>query len=100
VVQRTYGSNFQFRAISWAWIPKFRENKSPFAFWQEQSTYRIIYAVDKRNAVVNVFPIYDGARAAFRKSETRLYRTIVVARCSNENVTVIAAKADELPNDG
>src|SRR5712664_4034353 len=43
-------------------------------FGQKPSTYRIIYAVDKRNDVVNVLHIRHGARAALStKEERRLY---------------------------
>jgi len=38
-----------------------------FLFGKKQSTYRIIYAVDKRNAAVNVLHIRHGARAPFSK---------------------------------
>jgi len=40
-------------------------------FGKRPSTYRIIYAVDKRNDVVNVLPIRHGARAALSTKEKR-----------------------------
>src|SRR6266478_955827 len=40
-------------------------------FGQKPSTYRIIYAVDKRNDVVNVLHIRHGARAALSTKEKR-----------------------------
>jgi toxin ParE1/3/4 len=39
-------------------------------FGKKPSTYRIIYAVDKRNDVVNVLHIRHGARAALSTKET------------------------------
>ena len=36
-------------------------------FGKKQATYRIIYAVDKRNAVVNILHIHHGARAPLSK---------------------------------
>ena len=45
-----------------------RESKKPslrhFLFGKKPSTYRIIYAVDKRSHVVNILHIRHGARAA------------------------------------
>jgi toxin ParE1/3/4 len=42
-------------------------------FGKKPSTYRIIYAADKRNSVVNVLHIRHGARAALsRKEKTQL----------------------------
>jgi plasmid stabilization system protein ParE len=40
-------------------------------FGKKPSTYRIIYAVDKRNDVVNVLHIRHGARAALSPKEKR-----------------------------
>jgi plasmid stabilization system protein ParE len=40
-------------------------------FGKKPSTYRIIYAVDRRNNVVNVLHIRHGARAALSKKEKR-----------------------------
>jgi hypothetical protein len=36
-------------------------------FGKKQATYRIIYVVDKRNAVVNILHIHYGARAPLSK---------------------------------
>jgi len=40
-------------------------------FGKKPNTYRIIYAVDKRNEVVNVLHIRHGARAALSTKEKR-----------------------------
>ena len=40
-------------------------------FGKRPSTYRIIYAVDKRNDVVNILHIRHGARAALSTKEKR-----------------------------
>jgi plasmid stabilization system protein ParE len=42
-------------------------------FGKKQATYRIIYAVDKRNTVVNILHIHHGARAPFRKNEDLVF---------------------------
>ena len=40
-------------------------------FGKKPSTYRIIYAVDKRNSVVNILHVRHGARAALSGKEKR-----------------------------